>query len=87
MIFASVSVSQVCGEIQEVLHTKWLPVIVECWGEQQTEIDKLKLSGPEKKKMQRFLLNPEPTTTACHSSSKNELITTQKSSRMLVGGF
>jgi hypothetical protein len=52
MIFASVSVSQVCGEIQEVLHTKWLPVIVECWGEQQTEIDKLKLIGPEKQNVE-----------------------------------
>jgi hypothetical protein len=47
MIFASASVLQACGEIQEVLRTKWLPIIVECWDEQQTEIYKLKLSGPE----------------------------------------
>jgi hypothetical protein len=44
VIFVSASVSQVCGEIQEVLHTKWLPVTAECWDEQQTEIDKLKLN-------------------------------------------
>jgi hypothetical protein len=47
VISAPTSVSRACGEIQEVLRTRWLPVTVECWDEQQTETDALKLSGSE----------------------------------------